>query len=142
MKYIVTRAFNDAKDEKTHYDLNSEFPNREMPILEERIAFLIENGNIREKEQDELNVSELIEKAVKEGLTVELNQDTYNREYLISILENKQNDSIEALNLNEKDFTEEEIKEKKKLMKKLSALMIDYSEDMSIEELRKLLENE
>ncbi len=150
MKYIVTRSFNDAKDNKCHYDLDSEYPNRNMTVSEERINFLIENGNIREKELSEYNLSELVEKAIQMGLTLELNADNYNFEYLRGVIEdNLKNDdelsdnnpSEDNLNGNVK-LSAKDMAEKKKITKKLKALKVEYTDDMSLEELRELLNSE
>lgn len=123
--YIVVNKFKDLEDNEYLYDIGKVYPHKKKNISEERIKELTTKKNklkkvlIKEVDIAELNQEQLCEVATIEG--IDLNK---------LILEK----------LNSADNKVSDNQKLKEVQEKAKELGIEFSNDMSIEELNKLIE--
>lgn len=123
--YIVVNKFKDLEDNEYLYDVGKVYPHEKKDISEERIKELSTKKNklkkvlIKEVDISELNSEQLCEVAMIEGIDLGA-----------LILEK----------LNSADEKTEDNQELKEVQEKATELGIEFSNDMSVEELNKLIE--
>lgn len=123
--YIVVNKFKDLEDNEYLYDVGKVYPHEKKDVKEERIKELSTKKNklkkvlIKEVDISELNSEQLCEVATIEGIDLSA-----------LILEK----------LNSADEKTEDNQELKEVQEKATELGIEFSNDMSVEELNKLIE--
>lgn len=123
--YIVVNKFKDLEDNEYLYDVGKVYPHEKKDVKEERIKELSTKKNklkkvlIKEVDISELNSEQLCEVAMIEDIDLSA-----------LILEK----------LNSADEKTEDNQELKEVQEKATELGIEFSNDMSVEELNKLIE--
>lgn len=123
--YIVVNKFKDLEDNEYLYDVGKVYPHEKKDVKEERIKELSTKKNklkkvlIKEVDISDLNQDQLCEVATIEGIDLKM-----------LILE-KLNAADNEVNDNQK---------LKEIQEKAKDLGIEFSNDMSVEELNKLVE--
>lgn len=123
--YIVVNKFKDLEDNEYLYDVGKVYPHEKKDVKEERIKELSTKKNklkkvlIKEVDISDLNQEQLCEVATIEGIDLKM-----------LILE-KLNAADNEVNDNQK---------LKEVQEKAKGLGIEFSNDMSVEELNKLVE--
>lgn len=123
--YIVVNKFKDLEDNEYFYDVGKVYPHEKKDVSEERIKELSTKKNklkkvlIKEVDISDLNPEQLCEVATIEGIDLKM-----------LILE-KLNAADNEVNDNQK---------LKEIQEKAKDLGIEFSNDMSVEELNKLIE--
>lgn len=123
--YIVVNKFKDLEDNEYLYDVGKVYPHEKKDVKEERIKELSTKKNklkkvlIKEVDISDLDQDQLCEVATIEGIDLKM-----------LILEK----------LNSADEKTEDNQELKEVQEKATELGIEFSNDMSVEELNKLVE--
>ena len=123
--YIVVNKFKDLEDNEYLYDVGKVYPHEKKDVSEDRIKELSSKKNklkkvlIKEVDISDLNTEQLCEVAMIEGVDLSA-----------LILEK----------LNSVDEKTEDNQELKEVQEKATELGIEFSNDMSVEELNKLIE--